>query len=156
MKKKIFVCLAAFALALSLCACGVGGSQNAGFSESKWGDDMETVIASLEGERFLPIEDVIVVMGTEVEGMPASAIYTVDSANGLTSIGYMFEGLQDPAADYNALKDAITQTHGKPDTDGDLTEWNTKAETVQMSMGKDDDGEIVIVCNFSAAGAADG
>ena len=151
MKKKIFVCLAAFALALSLCACGVGGSQNAGFSESRWGDDMETVITSLEGERFLPIEDVIVVMGTEVEGMTASAIYTVDSANGLTSIGYMFEELQDPAADYNALKDAITQTNGKPDTDGDLTEWNTKAETVQMSMGKDDDGEVVIVCNFAAA-----
>lgn len=154
MKKKILVCLAAFALALSLCACGVGGNRNAGFSESKWGDDMETVIASLEGERFLPIEDVIVVMGTEIEGMTASAIYTVDSANGLTSIGYMFEGLQDPAADYNALKDAVTQTHGKPDADGDMTEWNTKAETVQMSMGKNDDGEIVIVCNFAAAGTS--
>lgn len=156
MKKKIFVCLAAFALAISLCACDVGGSRNAGFSESRWGDDMETVIASLDGERFLPIEEVIVVMGTEVEGMTASAIYTVDEEKGLTGIGYMFDDLQDPDSDFDALKDAITQTHGKPDTDGDMTEWNTKAETVQMSMGKNDDGEIVIVCNFAASGAADG
>lgn len=151
MKKKILVCLAAFALALSLCACGVGGSQNAGFSTNRWGDDMETVLAALDGERFLPIDNVIVVMDTEVEGMTGSAIYTVDREKGLTSIGYMFEGLQDPAADYNALKDAITQAHGKPDTDTDKTEWSTKAETIQMSMGINDDGKVVIVCQFDAA-----
>lgn len=179
MKKKIFVCLAAFALALSLCACGVGGSQNAGFSTNRWGDDMETVLAALDGERFLPIDNVIVVMDTEVEGLTGSAIYTVDKEKGLTSIGYLFDDLQNPVADYDALKDAITQAHGKPDTDvveemnstaasvsedqalkyGYVTyktEWTTKSETVFMAMSRNNDGKIGIMCNFDAAGAAQG
>ena len=177
MKKKIFVCLAAFALALSLCACGVGGSQNAGFSTNRWGDDMETVLAALDDEQVLTLGDVLIVTGTEVEGLTVNAIYVVDGDKGLQSISYMSDELSDPIAAYKSLQQAITRSYGKPEEDGVetlnqnadsiseeqalkngyamyKTNWTTSAETIRMAMGSGDDGEVALMCVFTAAGAA--